>query len=115
MTGQLAFVYLALYPGLGRLPGLLGWTSTGAYAMEPASFDKEVAPGYAPPRADIHHPTGYWLTPALIALQHDIPLVWNAPGMHCNDLPAWAAPLLRAIRTWPSCWPNSRRKTWTAW
>ena len=26
------FVYLALYPGLGKLPGVLGWTSVGAYA-----------------------------------------------------------------------------------
>jgi lipopolysaccharide transport system ATP-binding protein len=58
-------------------------------------FDKEVAPGYAPPAADIHHPTGYWLTPALIALQHGIPVVWNGPGMHGNEVPAWAAPLLR--------------------
>lgn len=57
-------------------------------------FDKEVAPAYYPPTARIHHPTGYWLTPALIALQHGIPLIWNAPGMHCNDLPAWADPLM---------------------
>ena len=57
-------------------------------------FDKEVAPGYRPPTPAIHHPTGYWLTPALMALQHDIPLIWNAPGMHCNDIPAWADPLL---------------------
>src|SRR5437870_1060894 len=46
-------------------------------------FDKEVAPGYLPPTPEIHHPTGYWLTPALMALQHNVPLVWNAPGMHC--------------------------------
>jgi lipopolysaccharide transport system ATP-binding protein len=57
-------------------------------------FDKEVAPGYGPPIPEIHHPTGYWLTPALIALQHGIPLIWNAPGMHCNDIPAWANPLM---------------------
>jgi len=56
-------------------------------------FDKDVAPGYRPP-AGVHHPTGYWLTPALIALQHDVPLVWNAPGMHLNDMPAWAEDLL---------------------
>src|SRR5688572_20213140 len=56
-------------------------------------FDKDVAPGYAPP-GGIHHPTGYWLTPALIALQHGVPLVWNAPGMHHNDVPRWAEPLL---------------------
>ena len=58
-------------------------------------FDKDVAPGYVPPTPEIHHPTGYWLTPALIALQHDIPLVWNAPGMHCNDIPEWAKPMVQ--------------------
>ena len=57
-------------------------------------FDKDVAPDYGPPTTEIHHPTGYWLTPALIALQHGIPLIWNAPGMHCNEIPAWAGPLL---------------------
>jgi homopolymeric O-antigen transport system ATP-binding protein len=56
-------------------------------------FDKEVAPGYAPPAADIHHPTGYWLTAALIALQHGLPVVWNAPGVH-GPVPAWAHPLM---------------------
>jgi lipopolysaccharide transport system ATP-binding protein len=58
-------------------------------------FDKEVAPGYEPPDPSIPHPTGYWLTPALIALQRGIPVVWNAPGMHINDVPRWASPLLR--------------------
>jgi lipopolysaccharide transport system ATP-binding protein len=58
-------------------------------------FDKEVAPGYEPPDPSIPHPTGYWLTPALIALQRGIPVVWNAPGMHLNDVPRWAHPLLR--------------------
>ncbi|MEO9061476.1 MAG: polysaccharide pyruvyl transferase family protein [Nitrosospira sp.] len=60
-------------------------------------FDKEVAPGYGPPNPEIHHPTGYWLTPALIALQHGIPLAWNAPGMHCNDIPQWGEPLVRLV------------------
>lgn len=57
-------------------------------------FDKDVAPGYRPP-AGVHHPTGYWLTPALLALQHDVPVAWNAPGMHCNDIPAWAEDALQ--------------------
>ncbi len=57
-------------------------------------FDKDVADGYGPPTPAIHHPTGYWLTPALLALQHDVPLIWNGPGMHCNEIPAWAEPLL---------------------
>lgn len=57
-------------------------------------FDKEVAPGYDPPTPAIHHPTGYWLTPALIALQQGIPVMWNAPGMHCYEIPAWAESLM---------------------
>src|SRR5258708_34609838 len=61
-------------------------------------FDKNVAPGYVPPCAEIHHPTGYWLAPALIAPQHDVPLVWNAPGVHC-DIPACAHPLMETALT----------------
>lgn len=57
-------------------------------------FDKFVAPGYGPTEDWIQHPTGYWLTPALIGAQLGIPVIWNAPGMHCNDLPAWSHPLL---------------------
>jgi lipopolysaccharide transport system ATP-binding protein len=57
-------------------------------------FDKSIAPGYAPPVPTIHHPTGYWLTPILIALQHGTPVVWNAPGVH-GDIPSWADPLMR--------------------
>ncbi len=57
-------------------------------------FDKDVAPEYAPPTPQIHHPTGYWLTPALMALQHNVPLAWNAPGMDGNDVPGWARPLV---------------------
>lgn len=58
-------------------------------------FDSEVAPGYGPPSARIHHPTGYWLTPALLAIARGIPLIWNAPGMHCNEIPRWAEPLMQ--------------------
>ncbi len=47
ITIAFGFLYLALYPGLGKLPGLLGWTSAEAYAKERATFDKEVAPLYA--------------------------------------------------------------------
>jgi lipopolysaccharide transport system ATP-binding protein len=57
-------------------------------------FDKVIAPAYGPPTPTIHHPTGYWLTPALIALQHGIPLIWNAPGMHGDNIPLWADPLM---------------------
>ena len=74
------------------MPSLDGLLVGGGFLIR---FDKEVAPGYLPPSDAIHHPTGYWLTPALLALQHGVPLVWNAPGMHKNELPDWAAPLLR--------------------
>jgi lipopolysaccharide transport system ATP-binding protein len=57
-------------------------------------FDKDVAPSYAPPSPRIHHPTGYWLTPSLIAHAHGIPVIWNAPGVHL-DVPEWARPLVK--------------------
>jgi lipopolysaccharide transport system ATP-binding protein len=56
-------------------------------------FDKEIAPGYLPPVDTIHHPTGYWLTPALISLQYGLPVAWNAPGVH-GEIPEWAEPLM---------------------
>jgi len=66
-------------------------------------FDKVVAHGYFPPTADIHHPTGYWLSPALIAQQHGVPVIWNAPGMHCNDIPEWSTPLLKLALEHSQC------------
>jgi len=60
-------------------------------------FDKDVAPGYGPPTPAIHHPTGYWLTPSLIALQYGVPLIWNGPGMDGNHIPAWAEPLMHFV------------------
>jgi len=41
-----AVIYLILYPGLGNLPGVLGWTSTGAYKKEVSEFDDRVKPLY---------------------------------------------------------------------
>jgi lipopolysaccharide transport system ATP-binding protein len=76
-----------------RLDGLL---IGGGFLIR---FDKQVAPGYGPPNPEVHHPTGYWLTPALIALQHDVPVVWNAPGMHSNEIPEWAGPLVERALT----------------
>src|SRR6478672_1343700 len=61
-------------------------------------FDKVVAPGYVPPNDMIHHPTGYWLFPALLAVQHGIPLIWNAPGVYEQDgFPNWSRPLLEFV------------------
>lgn len=41
-----AFVYLALYPGLGTYAGKLGWTSTGQHKAELDKGNAEVAPLY---------------------------------------------------------------------
>lgn len=56
-------------------------------------FDKQVAINYFPPVEDIHHPTGYWLTPMLLALQANIPIIWNAPGVW-GKAPDWIMPML---------------------
>src|SRR6187551_2288638 len=48
----------------GEVHGLDGVIIGGGHVIR---FDKAVAPGYHPPDAGIHHPTGYWLTPALVA------------------------------------------------
>lgn len=56
-------------------------------------FDKGVAPGYAPPVPELHHPTGYWLTPMLMAAARAVPVAWNAPGVF-GPIPGWAEPLL---------------------
>jgi lipopolysaccharide transport system ATP-binding protein len=74
-----------------EIGGLDGLVIGGGHLIR---FDKDVAPGYGPPSPAIHHPTGYWLTPALIALQHGLPLAWNAPGVH-GGIPAWAEPLMQ--------------------
>ena len=47
MTIVFALVYLILYPGLGTSPGVLHWTSTGAYTKEVREFDAKLAPVYA--------------------------------------------------------------------
>jgi cytochrome c oxidase cbb3-type subunit 3 len=47
ITIVFAFVYLALYPGLGTYGGKLGWTSTGQHMAEVEKGNAEVAPLYA--------------------------------------------------------------------
>jgi len=47
LTIVFALAYLILYPGLGKAPGALGWTSAGAYANEVRTFDAKVEPLYA--------------------------------------------------------------------
>ena len=47
LTIVFAFVYLALYPGLGTYAGKLGWSSTGQHQAEVDKGNAEVAPLYA--------------------------------------------------------------------
>ena len=61
-------------------------------------FDKLIARDYFPPSPQIHHPTGYWLSPILAAVTNGIPVAWNAPGM-LGRVPAWADQLMElAVR-----------------
>lgn len=57
-------------------------------------FDKTVAPGYRPRNLKLHHPTSYWLAPALTAAATGLPVVWNAPSASPGT-PKWARPILR--------------------
>lgn len=47
ITVVFALTYLALYPGLGRFSGQLGWSQVGQYDAELAKGNKEVEPLYA--------------------------------------------------------------------
>jgi cytochrome c oxidase cbb3-type subunit 3 len=47
ITIVFSLIYLAFYPGLGKLPGVFGWTSAGAYANEVRAADEHVKPLYA--------------------------------------------------------------------
>jgi hypothetical protein len=57
-------------------------------------FGERVAPGYHPPSPTIHHPTGYWLAPTLLAASYDVPAAWNAVSASLGT-PVWARGLLR--------------------
>lgn len=57
-------------------------------------FDKQVAPGYFPGNPRIHHPTAYWLLPALLGIAAGVPVIWNAPSSSKN-LPQWAVEMLK--------------------
>jgi cytochrome c oxidase cbb3-type subunit 3 len=47
ITIVFSLIYLAFYPGLGKLPGVFGWSSAGAYANEVSVADERVKPLYA--------------------------------------------------------------------
>ena len=44
ITVVFAFVYLALYPGLGKFQGVLGWSSAGQHKAEVAKVDETIKP-----------------------------------------------------------------------
>jgi homopolymeric O-antigen transport system ATP-binding protein len=58
-------------------------------------FDSHVARGYLPSSPRIHHPTGFWLAPILMAHAANVPVVWNAPGLP-GPIPRWARAIMRA-------------------
>jgi cytochrome c oxidase cbb3-type subunit 3 len=47
LTIVFCFVYLALYPGMGRFGGILGWSKQGQYEQEIATANRQYAPIYA--------------------------------------------------------------------
>ena len=47
ITVIFALVYLALYPGLGKFQGVLGWSSVGQYNIERERMDATVQPMYS--------------------------------------------------------------------
>jgi cytochrome c oxidase cbb3-type subunit 3 len=51
ITLLFAVVYLILYPGLGSFPGVLGWSSAGAYSQERKTIDAAAEPLFAKYRA----------------------------------------------------------------
>jgi hypothetical protein len=77
---------------IGELDGVL---IGGGHILR---FDKLIAKDYLPPSPQIHHPTGYWLSPILAAVTNGLPVAWNAPGMF-GRVPAWAGQLMElAVR-----------------
>ena len=47
ITIAFSVAYLVLYPGLGNVKGVLGWSSTGQHTKEMEKADKEFGPIYA--------------------------------------------------------------------
>jgi len=47
LTIAFGLCYLTLYPGLGKYPGYLHWTSHGAHDQEQMEYEKQYAPMYA--------------------------------------------------------------------
>jgi len=47
LTIVFSVIYLVLFPGLGNIKGVLGWSSTGQHSVEMSRADKEFGPLYA--------------------------------------------------------------------
>lgn len=90
-TPDWPFEVLSLSEFPSRVDDLDGLLIGGGHILR---FDKSVAPDYFPPLPEIHHPTGYWLAPALMAVNRGLPVTWNAPGVN-GELREWAEPLMR--------------------
>jgi polysaccharide pyruvyl transferase WcaK-like protein/predicted O-methyltransferase YrrM len=61
-------------------------------------LDKDVAPGYLPPPG-LHHPTGFWLLPTLLAAAGGVPVAWSSVTVS-EKTPRWAVDLLAlAVRS----------------
>ena len=56
-------------------------------------FDGAVAPGYELVASGIPHPTGYWLSPTIVAASTGVPVAWSAVGAS-PDTPGWAREML---------------------
>lgn len=58
------------------------------------SLDGFLIGGGSPPESGMYHAADSWLSPALMALQNNVPLAWNPVGAKLGDPPDWAKPLL---------------------
>lgn len=58
-------------------------------------FNSFMAKNYLPPEEYMHHPSSFWLSPALICGAKSIPVLWNAVSAS-YDLPFWSYSLVKA-------------------
>ena len=64
-------------------------------------FDRRVArygdgTDYLPSASWLHHPTSYWLLPALLGVAAGVPVIFNGPSSSVG-LPKWASPMLYTV------------------
>jgi lipopolysaccharide transport system ATP-binding protein len=58
------------------------------------SLDGLLIGGGWAPESGLYRAASSWLSPALMALQHNVPLAWNSIGVAPGEAPDWAKPLL---------------------